>query len=123
MPRYLQLLIGPEFFWLLLFGIISLLVKVYAPSKSFDNFIEYFYMYVPLVSLLVFALWYIPGIEKNWLLLRVWIAGILGGHYVLEKGLEAYTNQGPGVGMGWLAGMMFLFVFLVVGSVFVVIKF
>lgn len=123
MPRILQLLIGPELFWLLLFGVTTLLVKAFAPSKSFDNFLEYFYAYVPLASLLVFALWYIPGIEKNWLLLRVWIAGILGGHYVLEKGLEAYTNQGPGIGMGYLAGMLFLFALLVVGSIFVAIKF
>jgi len=61
--------------------------------------------------------------RKNWLLLRVWIAGILGGHYVLEKGLEAYSTQGPGIGMGWLVGMMFLFVLLVAGSVFVAVKF
>lgn len=121
--RLLQLLIGPELFWLLLFAITSLLVKTLAPSKSFDNFLENFYAYVPLVSVLVFALWYIPGIEKNWLLVRVWIAGVLGGHYVLEKGLEAYTTQGPGIGMGYLAGMLFLFVLLGVGSVFVAIRF
>ncbi len=123
MPRILQLLFGPELIWLLFFAVISLLVKLYAPSKSFDNFLEYFYAYVPLASLLVFALWYVPGVEKNWLLLRVWVAGILGGHYVLEKGLDAYTTQGPGIGMGYLAGMLLLFFLLVLGSVFVAIRF
>ncbi len=62
MPRYLQLLIGPELVWLLFFAITSLLVKMYAPSKSLDSFLEYFYAYVPLASLLVFALWYVRGI-------------------------------------------------------------
>jgi hypothetical protein len=58
-------------------------------------------------------------VEKNWLLLRVWIVGLVGGHFVLEKALSAYSTQGPGIGMGYLAGLMLLFFILVLGTVVV----
>lgn len=97
MPRFLQLLIGPELIWLLFFGITSLLVKAYAPSKGFDNFLENFYVYVPLASLLAFALWYVPGIEKSGCccgcgLLESWV-GIMcwkkGWRHIVPKGLAS----------------------------------
>lgn len=121
MTRYL---IGPELFWLLLYAAAVLLGKMNtAPKFPLDNFIDTLWLWVPAVSLLVFGLWWIPSVERNGLLLRVWITGIVGGHFVVEKAINAYSKQGPGTGMGYLAGMLFLFVFLVVGSVFVKIRF
>lgn len=121
MTRYL---IGPELFWLLMYAAAALLGKMNtAPKFPLNDFIDTLWFWLPAVSLLVFGLWWIPSVEKNWLLLRVWIVGIVGGHFVVEKAINAYSTQGPGTGMGYLAGMLFLFVFLVVGSIFVKIRF
>ncbi len=121
MTRYL---LGPELFWLLLYAAAAVLGKANTPpSKAVDDFIEYLWFWIPVASLLVFGLWWIPAAEKNWLLLRVWIFGLIGGHFVLEKALSAYSNQGPGIGMGYLAGLMLLFGFLIAGSIFIKLKF
>jgi hypothetical protein len=121
MTRYL---LGPELFWGLLYFAATLLAKANNPPvKSIDNIIEYLWFWIPVVSILVFGLWWIPSAEKNWLLLRVWIFGLLGGHLVLEKALSAYSTQGPGVGMGYLAGLIFVFVGLVAGTIFIKIWF
>ncbi|MDX1912828.1 MAG: hypothetical protein SFV22_15155 [Saprospiraceae bacterium] len=68
-------------------------------------------------------MWWMPAVEKNGLLLRVWICGIIGGHFVIERALRAYSEQGPGIDMAYLTGMMLQFPLLVAGSVFVKIKF
>lgn len=121
MTRYI---LGPELFWLLLYVSAGIIAKAnIPPSKAMDDFIENLWFWIPAVSLLVFGLWWIPSVEKNWLLLRVWIVGLIGGHFVLEKALSAYSNQGPGIGMGYLAGLIFLFVLLVVGSIIIKIIF
>ena len=124
MARLLPYLAGPELIWMLLYGGATLLGKFNVPpSKSIDNFLEYFYAVVPLAALLIFSLWYFPSVERNWLLLRVWVAGMVGAHLVLEKGLSAHSQQGPGIGMGYLAGLLLTFCALVVGSIFVKIRF
>ncbi len=121
MTRYL---LGPELFWLLLYAAAAIVEKVNkAPKFPLDSFIDTLWFWIPVVSILVFGLWWIPSVEKNWLLLRVWVFGLIGGHLVIEKALNAYSRQGPGIGMGYLAGMLFLFLFLVVGSIFVKIRF
>lgn len=51
--------------------------------------------------------------------LRIWIAGIIMGHFVLETLMSSYSQQGPGIGMGYLAGMLLLFIILVAGSIVV----
>ncbi|MBL7810335.1 MAG: hypothetical protein JNN28_21105 [Saprospiraceae bacterium] len=117
MTRYL---FGPELFWMLMYLGAGFLGKAnQPPTKGMDDFIETLWFWIPAVSMLVFGLWWLPSVEKNWLLLRVWVVGIVGGHLVMEKALSAYSNQGPGIGMGYLAGMMLLFLVLVVGSVVV----
>ncbi len=111
---------GPELFWLLMYLAAHFLGKANQPAtKGLDDFIETLWFWIPVVSMVVFGLWWLPSVEKNWLLLRVWVAGVIGGHLVMEKALSAYSTQGPGIGMGYLAGMMLLFLVLVVGSVVV----
>ncbi|MFN0216098.1 MAG: hypothetical protein ACKVT2_17705 [Saprospiraceae bacterium] len=118
-----RFLLGPELFWLLLYAAAIFIGKANTPpSKGLDNFIENLWFWVPALSLLLFGLWWIPSVEKNWLLLRVWIIGLVGGHLVLEKALSAYSKQGPGIGMGYLAGLLLLILFLIAGSVFVKLK-
>lgn len=120
----MRYIIGPELLWLLIYGVANLIAKAnMPPTKSMDDFIEKCWFYVPLLVLLCFALWWLPMVEKNWLLLRVWVVSILAGHFVLEKIMGAYSTQGPGIGMAYLAGMLILFILLIIGSVFVKIKF
>jgi len=42
---------------------------------------------------------------------------------VIERALSAYSTQGPGIGMAYLGSLMLEFAVLIVGSVFVKIKF
>ena len=63
------------------------------------------------------------GRGKNWLLLRVWVAGVFGAHYALEKGMSAYSDQGPGIGAAYIAGISLAMFALVAGSIFVKIRF
>ncbi len=120
----MRYLIGPELLWLLLYGAATLVARANVPpTKAMDDFIEKCWFYVPLLVLATYALWWVPMVEKNWLLLRVWVACIVGGHLVLEKVMNAYSTQGPGIGMGYLAGMLFVFFLLMVGSIVVKIKF
>ena len=120
----MRYLLGPELLWLLLYGAVTLVAKANVPvTKAMDRVIETSWFWIPLLALLTFALWWFPAVEKNWLMLRVWIACLVGGHYAIEKALSAYSSQGPGVGMGYLAGMLLIIGFLTVGSIIVKIKF
>lgn len=115
--RYLP---GPELLWLILYGIATLVAKANVPpSKQLDKFIENCWFWVPLLTLLMFALWWIPPVEKRWLLLRMWIACLVGGHYVLDRVMRAYSEQGPGIGTAYIMGMIFIFVALIAGSVMI----
>lgn len=120
MMRYL---LGPEIFWGILYLATIWLGKLNQTSKSLDPFIESLWFWIPAMSTLVFGLWWIPSVEKSYLLMRIWICGLLGGHFVIERALSAYRQQGPGIGMGYLAGLMLEFFILMVGTIFVWIKF
>ncbi|MBK9256684.1 MAG: hypothetical protein IPM42_14445 [Saprospiraceae bacterium] len=118
--KIFKILLGPELCWLILYALSYLLAlanKKY--NFVYDGIIENAWFYVPLISTLIFGLYWIPIVEKNWLLLRIWVVGIIMGHVVLETILKAYSNQGPGIGMGYLAGILLLFMTLVVGSIVV----
>lgn len=120
----MRYLLSPEFFWLCLYGAAVLLARLNnPPGKAMDDLIERCWFWIPAFSLLVFALWYLPVAEKRYLLLRVWIFGLLGGHFVLERALNAYSQQGPGIGMGYLAGLMLEVLVLLLGTIWVWVKF
>lgn len=88
-----------------------------------DGFIETFWFWMPVLALLTFGLWWIPAVEKNWLLLRVWITCLVGGMWMFEKIMTAYGKTGPGVGMGYIVCAMFLIGALVAGTIVVKWKF
>jgi hypothetical protein len=118
--KILKIIIGPELCWMILYMFSVTLSWTNKKSNyAYDGIIENVWFYVPLLSILIFALFWIPFVEKNWLLARIWISGIIMGHVVLETTMKAYSNQGPGIGMGYLAGMLFLFIILVIGSIVV----
>lgn len=120
----MRYIFGPELFWLIIYGISNFIAKSnIPPSKAMDDFIQKCWFYVPVLVVLCFILWWLPFVEKRWLLPRVWVASILGGHFVLEKIMSAYSEQGPGIGTAYMLGMGLLFFILMIGTVFILIKF
>ena len=116
----MKYLIGPEICWLILYAFAVYISKSnISPDFSWDSFIDKCWFYIPALTVLFFALYWIPGVHKNWLLIRIWVACFIGGHFTLEKLMSAASQQGPGAGMGYLAGLLFMFFILVVGSIVV----
>ena len=120
----IRFLIGPELFWLLIYTTARLVGNANVPPvKAIDDFIESSWFWISILTVVVFALWFIPVVEKKWLLPRVWVCSIFGCHLALESILSHYSSQGPGIGTGYLAGMLLQFAILIVGSIIVFIKF
>jgi len=125
MNRVVHFLIGPELLWFLFYILALFIIRISAsPVKTMDNFwVSTAYM-IPLVLIpLTFMLYYVPGAIRDWMLLRIWIAGIIGGHFVLNRSLLAHSEQGPGVGTAYMMGMALIFLTLLIGSVWAKIKF
>jgi hypothetical protein len=125
MNKITHVLIGPELFWTLMYLVLILFIRMTgSPIKTMDSFwVNMAYVIPVLLIPLSFALYYFPGVIRDWLLLRIWSAGILGSHFLLDRSLLAHTEQGPGVGMAYIMGMIFVFVVLFIGSIWALIKF
>ena len=125
MNRFVHLLIGPELLWLFFYFMAGWMIKLtHSPIKSMDSFWVNTAFYVPLILLpLTFGLYFIPGVIRDWLLLRIWIVGIVGGHMVINRSLLAHSEQGPGVGTAYMMGIGLVFVVLIAGSIWAKIKF
>jgi hypothetical protein len=118
--KVLKIVLGPELYWVLLYMLSIILAWANKRSNFvYDDIIENVWFYIPVISVMIFGLYWIPIVEKNWLMARIWISGIVIGHFVLETLLESYSQQGPGIGMGYLAGMLLLFFILLAGSIVV----
>jgi len=125
MNKLINYLIGPEMLWILFYLIVLIIIKsTNSPVRSMDSFWENMGFIIPLICIpLTFALYFIPVIPHKWLLLRLWIAGIVGSHYVISKSLNAHSEGGPGVGTIYMMGMGIAFLVLIVSTIFVLIKF
>ncbi|RYF77735.1 MAG: hypothetical protein EOO39_03200 [Cytophagaceae bacterium] len=124
LPRWLSILIGPELVWLLIYGTVALLVEANnLPSQLVDDLLESLSVIIPVLTAASFLLWYISAIEKRWLLPRFWLAGIVGGHSVLAKGLAAHSRQKPDADSAYFAGMVLVVFVLLVGSLFIQLRF
>jgi hypothetical protein len=125
MNKLTHLLIGPELLWVVFYGIVLLIIKLTgSPVKSMDRFWESTTYIIPFIFVTItFLSYYLPGVIRDWLLLRIWIAGLVGGHFVLDQSLNAYSEQGPGIGTAYMVGIIFIFFVLVAGSIWAVIKF
>ena len=124
MNKVLHFLIGPELLWIFFYLLIGVVIKsTHSPIKSMDSFWVNTAYIIPLILIpLTFMLYFIPGVIRPWLILRIWIVGIVGGHYVLNRSLSAHSEQGPGVGTAYIMGMGLIFLMLVVGSIFAIFK-
>ncbi|MBO0947717.1 hypothetical protein [Fibrella forsythiae] len=124
LPRWLSILIGPELLWLLMYGLVVLLASANTPpGRLADDLFESLSIIIPVLTAAGFLLWYLPVVEKRWLLLRFWIAGVLGGHIVLATGMAAHSQQDPDGEKAYLAGMVLVVFVLLVGSLYVQIRF
>jgi hypothetical protein len=124
MNKVLNFLIGPELLWILFYILVGIVIRsTHSPVKSMDGFWVNTSFIIPLVLIpLTFMLYFIPGVIRPWLILRIWIVGIVGGHYVLNRSLSAHSEQGPGVGTAYIMGMGLIFLMLVAGSIFAIFK-
>ena len=121
MVRYI---IGPEIIWLISYWMIILPAKLKVTiPKAWDNFIETIWFWMPVFTLLNFILWWIPAIEKHWLLPRVWITALIGGFFLFENITNAYGKTGPGIGTGWMVCIMLMLLVLIAGTIIIKIKF
>jgi hypothetical protein len=125
MNKLPQLLIGPELLWFFFYLIVLFVIKMTSsPIKSMDEFWVSTAYLIPLILIpLTFLLYYVPGVTRDWLLLRIWIVGIIGGHFVLNRSLLAHSEQGPGVGTAYMMGIILLIIALIAGSIWAKIKF
>ena len=125
MNKLSHLLIGPELLWLFFYLVVFAIIKATSsPIKSMDSFWLSTAYIIPLILIpLTFLLYYAPGVTRDWLLLRIWIVGIIGGHIGLNRSLLANSEQGPGVGTAYMMGIIFLILALIAGSIWAKIKF
>ena len=125
MSRLSAYILGPELLWATFYALLVLLIKVTgSPAKAMDDQWIHLAYVVPFVAVpMTFALFWVPGVERRWLLLRRLSACLLGAHFILERGLNAHTEQGPGVGTAYLLGMAFTLFTMIVGGIFIKIKF
>lgn len=120
-----SILVGPELLWCFFYVVVLIIIKMTSsPIKSMDNFWVSTAWLIPLILIpLTFLLYYVPGAIRDWMLLRIWIVGIIGGHFVLNRSLNAHSEGGPGVGTAYMMGIILIFIVLVVGSIWAKIKF
>lgn len=125
MNKLSQLLIGPELLWFFFYLLVLFIIKTTSsPIKSMDDFWVSTAYIIPLILIpLTFMLYYVPGVIRDWMLLRIWIVGIIGGHIVLNRSLLAHSEQGPGVGTAYMIGMGLMIFTLIAGSIWAKIKF
>ena len=94
-------LLGPELIWLLAWILIYLIGKQNAaPPHRFNRLLEKLHSWIAPILVLTFLLFRVPFVEQAGLIIRIWIAGLLGAHIFLKTGLSAHSEQGPGVAVG-----------------------
>lgn len=81
------------------------------------------YIYPFILIPLTFAIYYFDPSPRSFLLIRIWLVAMIGGHLILEKALETHTAQDPGVGTAYIMGMIYGFIILGLLSVIKFLKF
>lgn len=118
----MKYIFGPESIWIMTYLLARILTKSnIIVHKSLDAIIANSWYWMPMMTVLLFAIYWIPFASNNWLMLRIWVLSLVFGHLTLEHLTSSYSQQGPGIGTTYLAGMLFIFVALIVGSIAVVI--
>lgn len=120
MNNLLKYLFGPEAYWLIIFLFSRYIARLNTkPLFTFDFIIVEAWLLIPVLSLGVFWLYRMPGIETDRLIFRIWVSGIVFGHLVMNTLTNAYSDQGPGIGSAYIAAMILIFIGLLGGSLYV----
>lgn len=118
---FLKLLIGPEILWAFFYLItLAWSSPAIAASPARNDRALRFVWIVPLILLpLSWLPYWTPWALKSWFGARLWLSGLIGGHFVLERGLSVHSEQGPGVGSAYIVGILFLLLIISVLSILV----
>lgn len=117
-------LLGPELIWLLAWILIYLIGKQNAaPPHRFNRLLEKLHSWIAPILVLTFLLFRVPFVEQAGLIIRIWIAGLLGAHIFLKTGLSAHSEQGPGVGAVYVNGTTKAIIFLILFTIIVYFQF
>jgi hypothetical protein len=108
MNRVVPYLLGPELYWIITGVVVRLITRRnQPPDPAITDWLDRYWVVLPLVVVpLTFAFFFLPGIGRWWLLLRIDLAIAVG----LAVATTQYCNgmiyhqpsAGPGVGTGWL---------------------
>lgn len=123
--KMINFLTGSEIIWLLFYLLLLAIIKLTnSPSESMNNmWINVSYIYPFILIPLTFAIYYFDPSPRSFLLIRIWLAAIIGGHFLIEKALDSHTTQGPGVGTAYIMGMIYGLIILSLLSVVKLLKF
>lgn len=117
--KLLKYLAGPELIWILVCIPASMLQKINARRDGqLNQVIENWATWLPvLVLILCMTLYLHPVIPRQYLMLRIVLATLIGSHFFLEYVLNAHTGGGPGVGTIYIVAYILIIIALPVAAI------
>jgi hypothetical protein len=121
MSQYFKYIIGPEFYWLAWIVAMKVLgQRNTPPTEAGSQALEAYWYWLALAAVpLTFAAFFVPGVPRGWLLLRIFLSagiGVCVASYVLTGYIDYRDSRNSGVPMGWMLSMGLGWMMLVVGS-------
>ena len=113
-----RLLYGPESIWLLLLLITQVAVRYnHAYQGKLDDIFSQMWWIVPALELIIFMSF--NYIECKVILLpwRLWISGLIFGHFIMDNTVASISVQNPGTGTIYILGMIGVVISLIIASV------
>ena len=108
MNRVLPYLLGPELYWAVTYMVVKMATRRHlAPDPEVTNLLDRYWAVLPLVAVpLTFAFFFVPGVGRWWLLLRVDLAIAVGlvmaTTYYCQSMTHHQPSAGPGAGAAWM---------------------
>ncbi len=117
-------LFGPELIWFIAWTIIYMIGRQNAaPPYRFNRLLENLHWSMAPILVLTFLLLRVPFVEQTGLIIRIWIAGLLGAHIFLKTGLSAHSEQSPGLGAVYVNGATKAITVLILFTIIVYFRF
>jgi hypothetical protein len=124
MSTLISYVVGPELIWFVAWMIIYQIGKQNAvPPHRFNRLLGNLHWWIAPILILTFILLRVPFVEQTGLIIRIWIAGLLGAHILLKTGLSAHSEQGPGIGAVYVNGTTKAVLFLILFTIIVYLRF
>ena len=117
--KTLRYFIGPEILWLLAFIGVRYFGKYNISMQgSYNDTIENMVYLLPLVLVITcMGIYGIAIAPKDYLLLRIIFASVIGSHFVFSACADSHTAGGPGAGMIYIVGVCFTILCLAIASI------